>query len=173
VEPEPSYIEVMNLVRKKRMQNGWSQDHLAEIADLPRLTVQRAESGRHVPSRETARKLAGALGVDAARIRTEAGLVGQISTVMKAILKERDPSAHDLERLPPSVRKVFVDYGAARRTLLEKQANLSKWSAEHTHSSNALVRTSTQFNEVFGVALSSPASGDEPEHLSRGVAEPS
>lgn len=51
------------IVRKLRLRNGWSQDQLAELADVSVRTIQRVERG-HKPSLETARALAAVFEVD-------------------------------------------------------------------------------------------------------------
>lgn len=45
------------IVRKLRLQRGWSQEQLAELTDLSIRTIQRVERGQN-PSLETARSLA-------------------------------------------------------------------------------------------------------------------
>ena len=51
------------IVRKLRLQRGWSQDQLAELADVSVRTIQRVERG-HTPSLETANALAAVFEVD-------------------------------------------------------------------------------------------------------------
>ena len=51
------------IVRKLRLQRGWSQEQLAELTDLSVRTIQRAERGQK-PSLETARSLASVFEVD-------------------------------------------------------------------------------------------------------------
>ena len=51
------------IVRKLRLRNGWSQDQLAELADVSVRTIQRIERG-HAPSLETAKALAAVFEVD-------------------------------------------------------------------------------------------------------------
>ena len=51
------------IVRKLRLRKGWSQDHLAELADVSVRTIQRVERG-HPPSLETAKALAAVFEVD-------------------------------------------------------------------------------------------------------------
>lgn len=51
------------VVRKLRLQRGWSQDQLAELMDVSVRTVQRLERGQK-PSLETARSLAAVFEVD-------------------------------------------------------------------------------------------------------------
>ncbi len=51
------------IVRKLRLQRGWSQDQLAEFSGLSVRTIQRLERGQN-PSLETARSLAAVFEVD-------------------------------------------------------------------------------------------------------------
>jgi transcriptional regulator with XRE-family HTH domain len=51
------------VLRKMREERGWSQEQLAERADLNRSYLGEVERGRAVPSLLTASKLAGALEV--------------------------------------------------------------------------------------------------------------
>ncbi len=51
------------IVRKLRLRKGWSQDQLAELADVSVRTIQRIERG-HTPSLETANALAAVFEVD-------------------------------------------------------------------------------------------------------------
>ena len=51
------------IVRKLRLRKGWSQDQLAELADVSVRTIQRIERG-HKPSLETANALAAVFEVD-------------------------------------------------------------------------------------------------------------
>lgn len=47
----------MMIIRKLRLQRGWSQDQLAALSDLSIRTIQRIESG-HKPSIESLKSLA-------------------------------------------------------------------------------------------------------------------
>ena len=58
------------IVRKLRLRNGWSQDQLAEFADVSVRTIQRIERG-HKPSLETAKALAAVFEVDVTTFITE------------------------------------------------------------------------------------------------------
>jgi transcriptional regulator with XRE-family HTH domain len=58
------------IVRKLRLRKGWSQDQLAELADVSVRTIQRIERG-HKPSLETAKALAAVFEVDVASFITE------------------------------------------------------------------------------------------------------
>ena len=58
------------IVRKLRLQQGWSQNQLAEMAGVTTRTIQRIEQG-HRPSLETARALASVFEVDLSLIQPE------------------------------------------------------------------------------------------------------
>jgi len=58
------------IVRKLRLRNGWSQDQLAEFADVSVRTIQRIERG-HKPSLETAKALAAVFEVNITTFITE------------------------------------------------------------------------------------------------------
>ena len=58
------------IVRKLRLQRGWSQDQLAELMDVSVRTVQRLERG-HKPSLETAKALASVFEVDLSSFNQE------------------------------------------------------------------------------------------------------
>jgi transcriptional regulator with XRE-family HTH domain len=53
------------IVRKLRLQRGWSQEQLAEMMDVSIRTVQRIERGQK-PGLETSKSLAAVFGVDIA-----------------------------------------------------------------------------------------------------------
>jgi ribosome-binding protein aMBF1 (putative translation factor) len=55
-------------VRHFREVRGWSQELLAEKADLNRSYLGEVERGQVIPSLETAGKLAGALGISLSRL---------------------------------------------------------------------------------------------------------
>lgn len=58
------------IVRKLRLQRGWSQDQLAELTGLNVRTIQRVERGDR-PSLETAKALASVFEVDLSTFITE------------------------------------------------------------------------------------------------------
>ena len=51
------------IIRKLRLQRGWSQEQLAEMADVSVRTIQRIERGQK-PGLETANALASVFGVE-------------------------------------------------------------------------------------------------------------
>ena len=51
------------IVKKLRLQRGWSQEHLAELTDLSVRTIQRLERG-HKPGLETIKSLTAVFEVD-------------------------------------------------------------------------------------------------------------
>ena len=62
------------IVRKLRLQRGWSQDQLAELADVSVRTIQRVERGQK-PSLETSKALAAVFEVDLSTFTSEDELV--------------------------------------------------------------------------------------------------
>jgi XRE family transcriptional regulator, regulator of sulfur utilization len=55
--PTSTYQGEDMIVKKLRLQRGWSQEHLAELTDLSVRTIQRLERG-HKPGLETIKSLA-------------------------------------------------------------------------------------------------------------------
>lgn len=58
------------IIRKLRLQRGWTQSQLAEMADITSRTIQRIEQGQK-PSLETCRALAAVFEVDLSIIQPE------------------------------------------------------------------------------------------------------
>lgn len=80
------------IVRKLRLEKGWSQEQLAEICDLSVRTIQRIERGQK-PSLESLKALAAAFETDVANLTTtEASMSNQSISVQeeKAIVHVRD-----------------------------------------------------------------------------------
>ena len=75
------------IVRKLRLDKGWSQEQLAEISGLSVRTIQRIERGQK-PSLESLKALAAAFETDVTQLTTEAGMSNQSISVEeeKAIL---------------------------------------------------------------------------------------
>jgi DNA-binding XRE family transcriptional regulator len=119
----------MDLVRQLRVRRGWSQEQLAEVANVGRATVQRIERGRMCPSWETAQALGQAFDVDASRIRSAAGLAALVSATFEITLT-RELSDAELRRLPPCERAVFANYRAARVELAEAGTEAERLAAE-------------------------------------------
>ena len=65
------------IVRKLRLRKGWSQDQLAELADVSVRTIQRIERG-HKPGLETAKALAAVFEVDVTTFISEHDTMNQI-----------------------------------------------------------------------------------------------
>lgn len=78
------------IVRKLRLRNGWSQDQLAELADVSVRTIQRVERG-HRPGLETAKALAAVFEVDVTTFITEH------ETMTNLEAKKATPSSEHLE----------------------------------------------------------------------------
>ncbi len=60
------------ILRKLRLQHGWSQEHVAEITDLSVRTIQRIERGGQA-SLESAKALAAVFQVDVSTFINESG----------------------------------------------------------------------------------------------------
>lgn len=58
------------IIRKLRLEHGWTQAELAEMTNLTTRTIQRIESG-HRPSLESKRALASVFEVDLSSLQTE------------------------------------------------------------------------------------------------------
>lgn len=56
-------------VRYYRALAGWTQDELADRAQVARHTIQNAEVGRHYPTKTVIRLLSDALGVSTAALK--------------------------------------------------------------------------------------------------------
>lgn len=61
-------IEIGERIRKRRQELRWSQEKLAEVADISLNTVSRVEGGQSDMSIEVFRKLAQALGMSASEL---------------------------------------------------------------------------------------------------------
>lgn len=61
-------IEIGERIRKRRQEFRWSQEKLAEMADISLNTVSRVEGGQSDMSIEVFRKLAQALGMSASEL---------------------------------------------------------------------------------------------------------
>lgn len=80
------------IVRKLRLQRGWSQDQLAELTGLSVRTVQRIERGNS-PSLESARSLAAVFEVDITTFMTEDSDMQNIEQPPKANLEDDEREA--------------------------------------------------------------------------------
>ncbi len=56
------YEDVARIIIRLRMDNGLTQDALAERVGTSKAAISRLESGRHAPTAETLRKIARAFG---------------------------------------------------------------------------------------------------------------
>ena len=64
------------LVRKLRLQRGWSQEHLAELVGVSVRTIQRIERG-YSPGLETSKALASVFEVDVSTFTSEESTVNK------------------------------------------------------------------------------------------------
>ena len=76
------------LIRKLRLQRGWTQDQLAEMAGLSVRTIQRLERG-DAPSLETAKALASVFEVGLSTFHPEIPDMTQIPTEPQASVQPR------------------------------------------------------------------------------------
>ncbi len=79
------------IVRKIRLEKGWSQDQLAELCNLSVRTIQRIERGQK-PSLETLKALAAVFEIDVSDLTMEADMAKKatISTEEEVIIYVRD-----------------------------------------------------------------------------------
>ncbi len=112
----PVRLVDMNTIRQARVAKGWSQQQLAEAAQLSRVTVQRIERGSTHMTQETAASLGAALGLDGASLRYTEGVAGALTQVM-AIVNERHATPSELARLPSSERATIAAFQEARAEL--------------------------------------------------------
>ncbi len=80
------------LIRKLRLQRGWSQDQLAELAGLSVRTIQRVERG-YPPSLETRNALAAVFETDLSRLSAEEQTMADDDPAGEAILKDEEARA--------------------------------------------------------------------------------
>jgi len=84
------------IVRKLRLRNGWSQDQLAELADVSVRTIQRIERG-HAPSLETANALAAVFEVNVTTFIKERNDMTRTEHQTADTNDEQDPTNEHLE----------------------------------------------------------------------------
>ncbi len=80
------------IVRKLRLQKGWSQEQLAELSGLSVRTIQRLERGQP-PSLESARALAAVFEVDVSTFDLSTAETGENHMAEKAQLAQDEESA--------------------------------------------------------------------------------
>lgn len=80
------------IVRKLRLEKGWSQEQLAELCNLSIRTIQRIERGQK-PSLETLNALAAVFEIDVSDLTMEADMTKKVTISTeeeKAIMYVRD-----------------------------------------------------------------------------------
>ena len=82
-------------VRELREAKGWTQDDLAEAAQLNRVTVAKYETGKIEPKSKTLGKLATALGVDANYLLDQSA---KMSDEERELWEIRNAARQDAER---------------------------------------------------------------------------
>lgn len=74
--PDSPFVRAFGMtVRRQRDARRWSQERLAEAADLNRSYIGELERGEAVPSLQTLAKLAVALGIAPSQLLLEAELI--------------------------------------------------------------------------------------------------
>ena len=78
----------MLIIRKLRLQKGWSQSELAQFSGLSIRTIQRVENGRN-PGLETLKSLAAVFDLEAADFQQKDGIMndGEISSEEREALR--------------------------------------------------------------------------------------
>ncbi len=66
------------IVRKLRLQRGWSQDHLSQISGLSVRTIQRIERGQE-PSLESLKAFAAVFEINVTDLQTETNMHDELS----------------------------------------------------------------------------------------------
>ncbi len=66
------------IIRKLRLERGWSQEQLAELSGLSVRTIQRIERGQK-PSLETLKSLAAVFDLEVSELTTEADMSSQVN----------------------------------------------------------------------------------------------
>ena len=89
----------MNIVKQRRREKGWSQEHLAEVSGVSRASIQRLEVGKRRPSPEIAMAVANALEIPAGKIQMQSGVRAAVVALMQSCL-DRSPTPKELARLP-------------------------------------------------------------------------
>lgn len=93
------------IVRKLRLQRGWSQDQLAELTSLSVRTIQRIERG-HTPSLESSKSLASVFEVELSTFLTEENAMNQ-----KAELKPDESEALIYAKRVKEFYEGLITYG--------------------------------------------------------------
>lgn len=100
------------LIRKLRLQRGWSQSQLADMAGVTTRTIQRLERG-HKASLETAKALAAVFEVDLSLFLKEDNTMSQDSSVQSTDTRNDDISLKPDEQAAMAYArnmKAFVEF---------------------------------------------------------------
>lgn len=98
------YFVVGDRIRTFREKSGLSQDELAELASIHRVTLARYESGKVDPGAQALARIADALGVSA-----------------DALLGRNDPNNEPLTRAPRTPEARIVSAGMDRMPLAARE----------------------------------------------------
>ncbi len=99
------------ILRKLRLQKGWSQEHVAELTNLSVRTIQRIEGGG-VPSLESAKALTAVFEVDITTFQNNTG-ENNMSTQTEQHNNELNPEVNNTETTKPEVsteEKTAINY---------------------------------------------------------------
>ncbi|THB73881.1 MAG: helix-turn-helix domain-containing protein [Gammaproteobacteria bacterium] len=91
------------LIRKMRLDKGWSQEHLSEISGLSVRTIQRIERGQK-PSLESLKSLAAVFEVDVAELSQKLCPSDQ-----KAETEKNDEPQEETQEIPMSQQQPTLD----------------------------------------------------------------
>ena len=80
------------IIRKLRLQKGWSQEHLSNISGLSSRTIQRIERG-HKASIESLNALAAVFEVDINELQQEQEMTNTINTTPSVQISEEEKEA--------------------------------------------------------------------------------
>jgi transcriptional regulator with XRE-family HTH domain len=105
----------VNVVKRARMEKGWTQRALAIAANVGLSSVQRMEREEGQPSAETAMAVAGALGLDVGKIRRQSPTRRWLRQAL-ARWQDRSPTSEELKAVPDPLRPQFEAFyeGMAR-----------------------------------------------------------
>lgn len=123
------------VLRRLRRERRWTQEDLAEEAVIDQASVSQYERGKHKPSMEMIRRLAGAFGMPAEEL---ARLAGHLPEAAQQEAAEADLDAAAVRQLLaiPGVRRMIREARESEgepgvRELLEKTARILGIVGDH------------------------------------------
>lgn len=88
-------VNIGDRIRQYRESKGWTQDDLADAAEMNRVTIAKYETGKIEPKAKTLGKLAVALNVD---VNLLLGLNADMSDADREIWEAREAARRDPDR---------------------------------------------------------------------------